>query len=198
VTWASVLSLDRSEPALARVPFTHTPPFRHNGMGHALCRGVDCFRIHRPRGWSVYGAQQAQPVASTGKSAGRRNRVKQAKTVAVGCDWLPRASNGKEGVDGSSPSEGSAKPPHDGASCFGSICRFSNVGQVWSPYGAFRSKTRSWRAALRATVRRQRRFGAPQLPRSGCSAGRTRPASLTTQPRRAVARRPSVCGRPTA
>ena len=37
--WASVLSLDRSEPALARAPFTHTPPFRHNGMGHALCRG---------------------------------------------------------------------------------------------------------------------------------------------------------------
>jgi hypothetical protein len=31
----------------------------------------------------------------------------QAKSVAVGCDWLPRASNGKEGVDGSSPSEGS-------------------------------------------------------------------------------------------
>jgi hypothetical protein len=88
VTWASVLSLDRSEPALARVPFTHTPPFRHNGMGHALCRGVDCFRIHRPRGWSVYGAQQAQPVASTGKSAGRRNRVNKPKLlpwVATGC-----------------------------------------------------------------------------------------------------------------
>lgn len=26
------------------------------------------------KGWSVYGAQQAQPAASTGKSAGRRNR----------------------------------------------------------------------------------------------------------------------------
>src|SRR5256885_15443122 len=37
VGWASVLSLDRSEPALARGPFT--PPFRHHGMGHALCRG---------------------------------------------------------------------------------------------------------------------------------------------------------------
>jgi hypothetical protein len=34
--------------------------------------------------------------------------LKQAKSLAVGCDWLPRASNGKEGVDGSSPSEGFA------------------------------------------------------------------------------------------
>jgi hypothetical protein len=33
--------------------------------------------------------------------------AEQAKSVAVGCDWWPRASNGKEGVDGSSPSEGS-------------------------------------------------------------------------------------------
>ena len=41
--------------------------------------------------------------------------------------------HGKEGVDGSSPSEGYAKAPHNGAFCFGSSCRFSNVGQVWSP-----------------------------------------------------------------
>jgi hypothetical protein len=32
--------------------------------------------------------------------------LKQAKFVAVGCDPLPEPSNGKEGVDGSSPSEG--------------------------------------------------------------------------------------------
>jgi hypothetical protein len=36
-----------------------------------------------------------------------RKRLKEARTVAVGCDRLPR--DGKEGVDGSSPSEGSAK-----------------------------------------------------------------------------------------
>jgi hypothetical protein len=30
---------------------------------------------------------------------------KQAKSVAVGCDSWPRASNGKEGVDGASPSK---------------------------------------------------------------------------------------------
>ena len=33
-------------------------------------------------------------------------RLKQAQTVAMGCDRLPIAAHGKEGVDGSSPSEG--------------------------------------------------------------------------------------------
>ncbi len=33
----------------------------------------------------------------------RRKRLKQAKTVAVGCDRLPPGPYGKEGVDGSSP-----------------------------------------------------------------------------------------------
>ena len=32
-------------------------------------------------------------------------RQKQAKTVAVGCDQLQFRAHGKEGVDGSSPSE---------------------------------------------------------------------------------------------
>ncbi len=40
-----------------------------------------------------------------------RNRLKLAKTVAVGCGQLPQKCHGKEGVDGSSPSEGSAKAP---------------------------------------------------------------------------------------
>jgi hypothetical protein len=35
-----------------------------------------------------------------------RKRLEQAKTVAMGCDQLPGPQNGKEGVDGSSPSEG--------------------------------------------------------------------------------------------
>src|SRR6266511_6074905 len=40
-----------------------------------------------------------------------RRRLKPAKTVAVGCNRLPRPQNGKEGVDGSSPSEGLGKVP---------------------------------------------------------------------------------------
>ena len=34
--------------------------------------------------------------------------LKEAKTVAMGCDRLPFGAHGKEGVDGSSPSEGLA------------------------------------------------------------------------------------------
>jgi hypothetical protein len=41
-----------------------------------------------------------------------RRPLEQAKTVAVGCDRLPETFHGKEGVDGSSPSEGSAKASH--------------------------------------------------------------------------------------
>jgi hypothetical protein len=35
-----------------------------------------------------------------------RKPQKQAKTVATGCHPLPESFHGKEGVDGSSPSEG--------------------------------------------------------------------------------------------
>jgi hypothetical protein len=38
-----------------------------------------------------------------------RKRRKQAKTVATGCHQLPWDLDGKEGVDGSSPSEGFTK-----------------------------------------------------------------------------------------
>jgi len=40
-----------------------------------------------------------------------RKPLKQAKTVAAGCDQLPIGAHGKEGVDGSSPSEGFSKVP---------------------------------------------------------------------------------------
>jgi hypothetical protein len=62
---------------------------------------------HTPRinhGWSVYGAERSQPVA-TGRKWDRResgsNRREPLPWVATGC-----RGNGKEGVDGSSPSEG--------------------------------------------------------------------------------------------
>src|SRR5438105_15229754 len=51
--------------------------------------------------------------------------AKQAKTVAVGCDQLPKME--KEGVDGSSPEEGSAKTPHGGGFSFRPTCAGSNV-----------------------------------------------------------------------
>jgi hypothetical protein len=53
------------------------------------------------------------PVVATGGNqwqiGSERNPPKRAKSVAVACHQLPKKFHGKEGVDGSSPSEGSAK-----------------------------------------------------------------------------------------
>ena len=46
---------------------------------------------------------------------------------------MPESFHGKEGVDGSSPSEGSAKAPQTEAFCFGRTCRIASVRWVWSP-----------------------------------------------------------------
>ena len=56
------------------------------------------------------GRNRWQPVAS--RKAPKR--LKRAKTVAVGCNRLRRPQNGKEGVDGSSPSEGFRKGQQKG------------------------------------------------------------------------------------
>ena len=49
------------------------------------------------------GRNRSQPVAN-GTAA---KTAQTGETVAVGCDQLPKSFHGKEGVDGSSPSEGS-------------------------------------------------------------------------------------------
>jgi hypothetical protein len=49
----------------------------------------------------------------------------------VGCDRLQPRFHGKEGVDGSSPSEGSAKAPHIGAFSIEGACTVSSVQWVW-------------------------------------------------------------------
>ena len=58
------------------------------------------------------GRNPRQPVANR-KGAEPRT---QARTVAVGCDRLRQEAHGKEGVDGSSPSERFAVQP--------ALCRF--------------------------------------------------------------------------
>jgi hypothetical protein len=65
--------------------------------------------MRRPqsRGWSLYGAPGLQPTPIAGKSTVPRNHQKQAKSVAAASHRLPENIHGKEGVDGSSPSEGS-------------------------------------------------------------------------------------------
>jgi hypothetical protein len=59
------------------------------------------------------GRNRWQPVAD-----GMTPRTAQAaQIVAVGCDRLPESFDGKEGVDGSSPSEGLKKGPHIAGLC---------------------------------------------------------------------------------
>jgi hypothetical protein len=54
------------------------------------------------------------PVVATGRNRWQmvrpRERLEQAETVAVGCNRLRATFHGKEGVDGSSPSEGLKSP----------------------------------------------------------------------------------------
>ncbi len=52
------------------------------------------------------GRNRLQPAAN----ATAVKTAKSSQTVALGCDQLPEPFHGKEGVDGSSPSEGFAKP----------------------------------------------------------------------------------------
>jgi hypothetical protein len=55
------------------------------------------------------------PMVATGSNRSQieqaQKAAKQAETVAVDCDRLPIGAHGEEGVDGSSPSEGSEFSP---------------------------------------------------------------------------------------
>src|ERR671930_250415 len=62
---------------------------------------------------------------------------KHAKTFAVGGHRLLFGAHGKEGVEGSSPSEGSAKAPEIGTFSSRSTCVDSNVRWVWSRLWSF-------------------------------------------------------------
>src|SRR5438874_12237267 len=61
------------------------------------------------------------PVVATGGNQPQtdraRRRRKQAKSVATVCHQWPEKFHGKEGVDGSSPSEGSANAPQKEVFC---------------------------------------------------------------------------------
>jgi hypothetical protein len=101
------------------------------------------------------GRNRWQPAAkwpAVGNGSDSQNR-------AVGCDRLPPKLHGKEGVDGSSPSGGSAKAPHVGAFSFMSTCAEPNVRWVWSRLWSFRADEASRWATMgpSATVERPSR-----------------------------------------
>jgi hypothetical protein len=60
-------------------------------------------------GWSIYGAQRVQPVATGGKWDALEKPLKQADPQLVATHGNRFAAHGKEGVDGSSPSKGFTK-----------------------------------------------------------------------------------------
>jgi hypothetical protein len=67
-----------------------------------------------------------------------RKRLKYADPQPVATRGNGSGAHGKEGVDGSSPSEGSAKAPHVGVLAFRSTCSSSIVRLVWSRSWSFR------------------------------------------------------------
>jgi hypothetical protein len=75
------------------------------------------------------GRNRWQPVAN----GTPRKRLEQADRQPVATQGNGSGAHGKEGVDGSSPSEGSAKAPYVGASRVGVAERFTVQGRAaWS------------------------------------------------------------------
>src|SRR5215217_8780003 len=63
--------------------------------------------------------------ATGGKCGNVENGSDSRKPVAVGCHQLPQKCHGKEGVDGSSPPQGSAKAAQNrDSSCRGNLHEF--------------------------------------------------------------------------
>jgi hypothetical protein len=90
-----------------------------------------------------------------GATGGNRSQMGEPRKWLKQTDWQPVATHGnrfaahgKEGVNGSSPSEGSAKMPHVGAFAY----VFSRSEALWGTdgavYGAFASTT-PFRPALK-------------------------------------------------
>jgi hypothetical protein len=86
--------------------------------------------------WNRGGRNRSQTFSSP-------NAHKRLERARNRCHRLPQAAvwiDGKEGDDGSSPSEGSAKAPQNGAFCSLELARLTTCGRYGAAYGAFRSK----------------------------------------------------------
>ena len=99
----------------------------------------------------------------------------------------PGNLHGKEGVDGSSPSEGSAKAPQNGAFCLTGSCTTSSVQWVWSPLWSLQVQSARSKASKMGAFAGKARLNT-----------RPRPAGLSTAAdlNRANARSPVVQSRP--
>ncbi len=99
--------------------------------------------------WSLAGATSG----NRWQTRRPRKRRIQAKTVATGCDQLPIGAHGKEGVDGSSPSEGSAKAAEIAAFCVKGTCTSSSMRWVWSRLWSFQIQNALLVSAMAALTR---------------------------------------------
>ncbi len=118
------------------------------------------------------------PVVATGGNQPQtyraRRRRKQAKSVATVCHQLPEKFHGKEGVDGSSPSEGFQKACTAAAYRAEPLAPSSTCGGYGALYGAFRSKTSSAARAesplsqLSKAAEKSLISWSPSVPRSAC------------------------------
>jgi hypothetical protein len=122
LTCSRILSLETQSLAdQSPCSLSSTPS---SGMEHlwsrAVATGGNRWQMERPRKW-----------------------LRQANSVAVGCDRLPRERHGKEGVDGSSRQRASAKAPQSAAFCLARTCRSPACGGYGALYGALRFRTRA-------------------------------------------------------
>ena len=89
--------------------------------------------------------------------------------------------HGKEGVDGSSPSEGSAKAPHNAGFCFVRTCILSNVRWVWSPFWSLQidagAKGATKSVAWARREARKRGMGCPAMALGDPDSNDSRPAA---------------------
>jgi hypothetical protein len=144
---ASGRSKTRRSRSMLPTPARHesTPSQAARWSNSACSRPRVAFTANRV--WSIYGAERAQPVATGRKwdsRANGSNKPKPLPLVATSC-----RSDGKEGVDGSSPSEGSAKATEIAAFCVEGTCTSSSMRWGWSRLWSSRSTTLfSWPARL--------------------------------------------------
>ena len=87
------------------------------------------------------------------------NPQKRGGTVALGCALSPETFDGKEGVDGSSPSEGLQ---NRSARASRTTCSSSHVRWVWSRLWSFRVRKHRRCAACAGSRNARRRY------RPGC------------------------------
>ena len=81
-----------------------------------------------------------------------RKRLRKAKTVAVGCHRLPEEFHGKEGVDGSSPSEACTKALQMGILVLPAMAKFRRFAGTRRVHFGTGGHSRA-RAASRGTAK---------------------------------------------